>query len=216
MGGSRINNTFGAFSLSKAAAEYVFTNSKFTDRYRSISEYILSSVETGDPKEQTAIQPNTSPPANILNTDTQIAKPTESTVLVNGVKIGFGAYNIEGYNYFKLRDLAYVLNGTEKQFDVGWDGINNAITLSSGVKYNFIGNELAPANNIETLAEKTDSVILLNGKTVVFTAYNIGGYNYFRLRDIGEAFNFGIDWNEKENAIIIDTSKNYMNDTDNT
>ena len=46
------------------------------------------------------------------------AKPTESNVLVNGVSKSFDAYNINGSNYFKLRDLAYVLNGTEKQFEI--------------------------------------------------------------------------------------------------
>jgi hypothetical protein len=41
------------------------------------------------------------------------AVPTTSTVLVNGNNIKFDSYNINGNNYFKLRDLAYVLNTTE-------------------------------------------------------------------------------------------------------
>ena len=45
-----------------------------------------------------------------------------------GEKKAFDAYNIEGSNYFKLRDLAYVLNGTDKQFEVGWDAAANAIS----------------------------------------------------------------------------------------
>jgi hypothetical protein len=51
---------------------------------------------------------------------------------VNGQSVAFNAYNIDGNNYFKLRDLAYALNGTEKQFEVGWDGAANAISLTSG------------------------------------------------------------------------------------
>jgi hypothetical protein len=42
----------------------------------------------------------------------QSASPTSSTVLVNGKNVAFDAYNINGNNYFKLRDLAYTLNGT--------------------------------------------------------------------------------------------------------
>jgi len=44
--------------------------------------------------------------------------PTASDVLVNGEIIAFDAYNISDSTYFKLRDIAYVLNGTEKQFEV--------------------------------------------------------------------------------------------------
>ncbi|MEG0798795.1 MAG: WG repeat-containing protein, partial [Acidaminococcaceae bacterium] len=42
-------------------------------------------------------------------------------VTVNGKDVAFDAYNINGNNYFKLRDLAFALSGSEKQFDVGWD-----------------------------------------------------------------------------------------------
>ena len=49
------------------------------------------------------------------------ANPTNAKVLVNGEEVAFDAYTIDGSNYFKLRDLAFVLNGTEKQFEVGWE-----------------------------------------------------------------------------------------------
>jgi len=44
---------------------------------------------------------------------TIIAKPTASTVYLNSEETAFEAYNINGNNFFKLRDLAYALNGTE-------------------------------------------------------------------------------------------------------
>ena len=50
------------------------------------------------------------------------ANPTASTVLVDGENVAFDAYNIADNNYFKLRDLAFTLSGTAKQFEVGWDG----------------------------------------------------------------------------------------------
>ena len=40
--------------------------------------------------------------------------PTSSIVLVNGEAVSFQAYNIGDNNYFKLRDIAFVLSGTEK------------------------------------------------------------------------------------------------------
>jgi len=61
-------------------------------------------------------------------------------------------------------------------------------------------------------AAPTDSRIYLNGREVQFTAYNIDGNNYFKLRDIGEAFNFGVDWDGARNTIVIDTDKGYSLD----
>ena len=48
-----------------------------------------------------------------------------------------------------------------------------------------------------------------DGSEVQFTAYHIEGNNYFKLRDIGEAFDFGVDWDEAAATIRIDTSKGY-------
>jgi hypothetical protein len=72
-----------------------------------------------------------------------------------------------------------------------------------------VGGELAVGSTGSKQATPTTSKIYLNGKDVQFTAYNIGGNNYFKLRDLGESFNFGIDWDGTKNTIIIDTSKGY-------
>ena len=137
------------------------------------------------------------------------ANPTASAVLVNGENVAFDAYNINDNNYFKLRDLAYILSGTEKQFEVGWDGENNAISLTSGEPYSIAGGEMAGRGGGSQAAEPTSSKIYLDGSEVQFTAYNIQGNNYFRLRDIGEAFDFGVDWDGERNTIVIDTGKGY-------
>jgi predicted kinase len=138
--------------------------------------------------------------------------PTSSTVLVNGKIIAFDAYNINDNNYFKLRDLAYVLNGTNKQFAVIWNGNENTIT--SGQNYTSIGGEMVVAgnNSAVTNAVITNAKVLLNGKQIQVAAYNIDGYNYFRLRDIGEAFDFGIYWDGQLNTITVDTNQKYLAD----
>jgi hypothetical protein len=137
------------------------------------------------------------------------ANPTASTVLVDGKNVAFDAYNIADNNYFKLRDLAYVLNGTAKQFQVGWDGANNAISLTGGEAYTVAGGEMAGKGGGSKEASPTDSKIILNGRDVQITAYFIDGNNYFKLRDIGEAFDFGVDWDGERNTIVIDTGKGY-------
>jgi hypothetical protein len=139
------------------------------------------------------------------------ADPTSSAVLINGKPIGFVAYNINGSNYFKLRDLAYALNGTEKQFGVGWDDAGDAIKLTRGAPYIPVGGEMsgkgAEAGRMD--AVPTTSKIYLDGNETLFTAFNIGGSNYFKLRDIGAAFDFGIGWDEALDSIAIDTGKSY-------
>lgn len=137
------------------------------------------------------------------------AAPTASAVLVNGEKKSFDAYNIDGANYFKLRDLAYVLNGTEKQFEVSWDGKANAILLTSGAGYTADGSEMTTGAGKTQSAKATSSKILVDGAEVSLTAYNINNSNYFKLRDIGELFNFGVDWDNGSRTITIDTSKDY-------
>lgn len=140
---------------------------------------------------------------------TLAAVPTASTVLVNGSETAFDAYNIEGANYFKLRDLAYALRGTAKQFEVAWDAPTKTINLVPGQAYTAAGGEMSGAGEGEKTAVPTAARILLDGKAVSFAAYNIGGNNYFKLRDIGQAMNFGVDWDSTKRTIAIDTSKAY-------
>ena len=42
-----------------------------------------------------------------------------------------------------------------------------------------------------------------------FIAYNILNNNYFKLRDIGEAFDFSVEWDNANNAININTDFSY-------
>jgi len=175
---------------------------------RSTPAKVLSSVKqpTGS---STPTPPSPPPPPPPPPSAGLVAKPTASTVLVNGENVAFDAYNIEGNNYFKLRDLAFILNGTEKQFEVGWDAANNAITLTSGKAYTPVGGEMTGKGTGDKRPTPTVSKIYLDGKEVQFTAYNIDGNNYFKLRDIGAAFDFGVTWDGAKNTIVIDTSIGY-------
>ena len=141
--------------------------------------------------------------------DTVTAISSAQKVTVNGKDVAFDAYNINGNNYFKLRDLAFALTGSEKQFDVGWDGAKNAISLTSGKAYTVVGGELVGKDTGDKTGTPTASKIYLDGKEVSFTAYNIDGNNYFKLRDIGSTFNFGVDFDSATNTVVIDTSKGY-------
>lgn len=138
------------------------------------------------------------------------AQYTDSKVLVNGSEVKFEAYNINFNNYFKLRDLASVLSGTEKQFEVKWDDELESIYLTSNTAYTTVGGELAPGNGEAKAAVENKSPIYKDGKSIYAKAYTINDNNYFKLRDICRMFDVGVTWNEETNTIGIDTSIPYQ------
>ncbi|MCL2058215.1 MAG: hypothetical protein FWH01_04030 [Oscillospiraceae bacterium] len=137
-----------------------------------------------------------------------VASPTDSTVLIDRGPVTFDAYLIEGNNYFKLRDIAYILVDTTKQFSVDWDDERDAITLTSGLPYVPVGGEMSGKGTGNKTPMPTTSKIYLDGREVSFTAYNIDGNNYFKLRDIGRAIDFNVDW--REEMIWIETGEPYV------
>jgi len=144
--------------------------------------------------------------------DTQIAIPTNANVIVNGNKISFTAYNVGGNNYFKLRDIAMALNGSEKNFNVGWDGVNHIISLTKNQGYTVVGGELVvnPEADISHLPQVTESKITVDGERIWIIGFGIGDNNYFKLRDIGKCFDFGIGWDSATKTITIDTAESYI------
>jgi hypothetical protein len=138
------------------------------------------------------------------------AKPTTSKVLVNGKAVEFDAYNINNNNYFKLRDLAQAVNNTDKNFEVTWDGKNNAINLISNKAYTSAGGELVKGDGKAKAATLSTAKIFKDGKEVSLTAYTINGHNYFKLRDIAKAFDIGVTWDGATNTVGIDTSVGYV------
>lgn len=138
------------------------------------------------------------------------ATPTSSTILIDGQIVRFEAYGIDENNYFKLRDLAMALNNSSKNFQVGWDSANNAVLITSKSRYTPQGGELA-VNNTQVVknAVAATASIYLDGKEIKLQAYNIEGYNYFKLRDLGKALDFGVGWDGANNTIRIDTNVGY-------
>lgn len=148
----------------------------------------------------------------------EVKKPAEivkaaasaSKILVNGKEVVFDAYLIAQNNYFKLRDLAKILSGSEKQFDVKWNGDKEAIELISDEPYKEVGGELQLGDGIAKEIIANTSKVYKDGKLVELQAYTINGNNYFKLRDIGKSFNIGISWDKDTSTVIVDTSVDYQ------
>lgn len=143
--------------------------------------------------------------------ETVSATPMASSVVVDGRTVDLNAYTINGENYVKLRDLACVLSGSGKQFDVYWqDDVTDAtITLTTGRPYTEIGTEMGAKGSGAASAVASVWNIYLDSKKVNFAAYTIDGTNYFRLRDLAQAIDFSVEWDGGANAVVIDTTRGY-------
>ena len=115
---------------------------------------------------------------------------------VDGKTIPCEKYNIDGSNYFKLRDMAYVLNGTAAQFAVGWDAASSTVSITTGQPYTPNGTELKlDGGDKSATSVPSSQTIKIDGVVVSnLSVYNIGGNNYFKLRDLGDALGFEVGY----------------------
>lgn len=124
-------------------------------------------------------------------------------VTVNGKAVTPDIYNINGSNYFKLRDLAVLLNGTDGQFVVRYNAQSNVVNLTTDKEYTPVGGELATGPDMAATCVRSPQDVTVNGKAVNLKVYNIGGSNFFRLRDLNELLGFGVDYEAKTNTVLI-------------
>ena len=122
-------------------------------------------------------------------------------VLQSGVEI----YNINGETYYRLRDMAMLLGGTRAEFGVDYNGLTKTISVKKGAEYVPVGYELSAFSDRSASCVQSSQSLLIDGVLTSLKAYNLGGSNFFRLRDLGPALDFGVDYDEARNAVLIDT-----------
>lgn len=208
----KLSKSYGGFS---GFVYYVFSFGEGEQASNII--YLVSDDTTPPVTKPEPVEPPTAqaqeilpPPADssLKPIETATANPSVSKVLVNGKQVAFEAYNINSNTFFKLRDIAMAVNGTEKGFEVGWDEKNQAISLSSGEAYTPQGGELAVSTKpAAKKASLSTAKLYLDEAEVQLTAYTIGGNNYFKLRDLAEALDFTITFEAATNTIGIDTAE---------
>jgi uncharacterized YkwD family protein len=176
-------------------------------------------------------------------------------VRVDGDPVAMDAYNIAGYNYFKLRALASAVGyeviyeedadavyvdapgaygggggaeggrGTESGGEEALQGAeagenrfgestiaDNASASNATISNATASHSVAVGAHIyETAmpAVRTSSSIIIDGVGLSIEAYNIGGYNYFKLRDFLSSVNIGVWYDIATDTIYIETDKSY-------
>ena len=131
---------------------------------------------------------------------------SKQNLTVNGEAVTCQKYNIDGYNYFKLRDLAKLLDGTESQFNVDYDKAANSIVITTGSAYTTPdGTELKIGEDLSAKAKLSPQSLIIDGEVCAdLTAYNIGGSNYFKLRELGKVLHFYVHYDEATNTALVD------------
>ena len=137
----------------------------------------------------------------------ETATPSPTKFLVNGKSVTVDAYAINGNNYIKIRDMAYIINGTAKSFEVTWDGAKNAINLKSKTPYTPTSADMAKGDGQNRTATLATSKIYVDGASIPMTAYLIGQSNYFKLRDVMQIFDVYVGY--ADGTATLDTSKGY-------
>lgn len=130
--------------------------------------------------------------------------PSPQKLSVDGTDADCDKYNIDGSNYFKLRDLAYLLSKSDSRFSVAFDAESNAVTVVPGGDYVPVGGELERGKDLSKTAVASKQSVLINGEAVEgISVYNIGGNNYFKLRDLGSALGFTVAFDADANTAVV-------------
>ena len=148
----------------------------------------------------------------------KIAYARTQTIELDGKALTLPTYALKDSsgnetNFVRLRDIAYVLNGTAAKFNVGWDGAvnitprNDYVPDGTELKTPFSGDRAYKDN---TAATKIDGVTV-SLQAIVLTDDNGGGYTYYKLRDLGEALGFNVGWSSAR-GIFIESNKPYTAD----
>ena len=139
--------------------------------------------------------------------------PTTHAFTVDGRYIHAEIYNIGGYNYFKLRDMAMLLKDTDARFSVEYDSPTKTIHVGTGIEYEPVGGELVIGSDKSATCSPAVHTLKVNGKVAEVQAYNIGGNNFYKLRDLGHLLNFYVGYDSPSDTAIV-ISSYYIRHTD--
>lgn len=137
--------------------------------------------------------------------ETSSVIPSADEIRLNGTKtLSMVGYQINGSNYYKLRDLAYSLMGTSGDFSIDYNGSH--ISIDTTGRYKPVGGEINTTINTEAKANKNNKSLYVDGNIVNITAYEIAGNNYMKLRDICGVIGVDVGYDAISRVVSLVTS----------
>ena len=142
-------------------------------------------------------------PTAFAESKTVDAVKNTKKVTLDGEEVKIGSYDVEGYNYLKLRDVAAILNTKKCQFNVGFDKPTKLITVELAKGYEKVEGDLAEIKDEKAKAIVSVKKILVNGEEKEIKTALINEYNYMQLRDLGALVGLGVDYDAKNKTIVL-------------
>ena len=153
-------------------------------------------------------------PAAAAGQGFQTVYRSRNLLRVNGSLRDCDKFAIADYNYFKLRDLAALLDGTASQFDVDFDATRGCILIYTGQPYTHrSAGDLVMSSNETAKGRLSPQSLIVDGVertglSVYYIAPNEydNGNNYFKLRDLQPLLGFVVDYDPITSAAVVNSS----------
>lgn len=130
-------------------------------------------------------------------------KVSKQSIVLDNKDTNVYGYMINDNNYFKLRDVAALLSGTDSGFSVSYDSYANSIFINRKSEYTKTPEDLKPLTDSDSDAIKSNVDVFVDDARVSFKTYSIDGYNYFKLRELGKVIGFDVDFDEERGNVLI-------------
>lgn len=134
-------------------------------------------------------------------------EPEMASVLIDGSVYELSAYKTGGTNYVRLRDVASLLNGTDRSFEITYTYAADSVQITTGTAYTPTGRELSALDSGKIMTRSHEQNLTTDGQENKVKTYKVAGTNYMKLRDIAEAAGFEVDWDNAEGNVIIQAKK---------
>lgn len=142
-------------------------------------------------------------------------QPTSQNITINGEAVYCPAYNIDGYNYVKLRTLASLFRNTDGPFDVLYDEDTQTITIVRGKAYSGPVEEVWTMIDLSGTAVPSSQKVVINGvERTDLSVWNLGGNNWFKLAELADAIGFELNYDADTRTAAITTWPSVWNAAD--
>jgi hypothetical protein len=78
------------------------------------------------------------------------------------------------------------------------------VTACRGEAYTFVGGELLPGEDKSSTAVPSQWLLYVDGALRPCAAVNVGGNNFFKLRDLADALGFHVEYDKEMRTVIIE------------
>jgi len=148
------------------------------------------------------------------------AYASPQTILVDGQAVELQMYALKDENgdltnYVKLRDVAHLLDGTAAQFDVTWSE-EAGVGVETGKPYvSRNGSEGQTPFSGDRAYTKGPATTQVDGAALALKVFTLtdetdgGQFNYYKLRDLGQALGFNVGYDNAAGKVFLETDKPY-------